>query len=276
MSSFASATQEPQNPEPVPRPEVPADFRRRGRKLTRMALAGLAGVVLAGGAIWAGIVAYSKLANSAGSGTPTAVVRRGDVSLTITAPGELSGGNPDMLTAPMMGGTDMHLTELRNTGEEVKAGEVVAQFDTKEQEFKLKEAEGDLAEAQQKVIQAKSKQEAEEEEDRYALSKAKADVKTAELDVRKNPILAAITAKQNDLALAAARDQLAQIEKNLANRTATNQANLALQEAGVGKAEAQITEAKKNIEAMTLKAHRAGYVSLTAYVRAWPWQRSRT
>lgn len=248
---------------PPPQPlQAPAGTRRRGKTARRIALTVLAGLLLAGGVIWAGIVAYSRLAQSSASETPTAVVRRGDVSLTITAPGELRGGNPDMLTAPMTGGGDMHLTVLRNTGEEIKAGDIVAEFDTKEQEFKLKEAEGDLAEAQQKVIQAKSKQEAEEEEDRYALSKAKADVTTAELDVRKNPILPAITAKQNDLALAAAKDHLAQLEKNLANRTATNVANRAVQEAGVGKAEAQIAEAKKNIEAMTLKAHRAGYVSI--------------
>jgi|HubBroStandDraft_4_1064222.scaffolds.fasta_scaffold21379_3 HlyD family secretion protein len=262
MSSVASPPQEPRDPVPAPRMQAPAESRRRGKTLTRLVLAGLAGVLLAGGAIWASIVAYSRLAQSSASETPTAVVRRGDVSLAITAPGELRGGNPDTLTAPMTGGSDMHLTVLRDTGEEVKSGEVVAEFDTKEQEFKLKEAEGDLAEAQQKVIQAKSKQEAEEEEDRYALSKAKADVRLGELDVRKNPILPAITAKQNDLALAAAQDHLAQLEKNLHNRTATNQANLAVQEAGVGKAEAQITEAKKNIDAMTLKAHRAGYVSI--------------
>lgn len=248
---------------PPPQPlQAPAETRRRGKTVRRIALAGLAGLLLAGGAIWAGIVAYSRLAQSSASEMPTAVVRRGDVSLTITAPGELRGGNPDMLTAPMTGGGDMHLTVLRDTGEEVKTGDIVAEFDTKEQEFKLKEAEGDLAEAQQKVIQAKSKQEAEEEEDRYALSKAKADVTLAELDVRKNPILPAITAKQNDLALAAAKDHLAQLEKNLSNRTATNQANRAVQEAGVGKAEAQIAEARKNIEAMTLTAHRAGYVSV--------------
>jgi HlyD family secretion protein len=262
LVSPPSQPSQPGHPAPVPRSQPPAESRRRGKALRRMAMAALAGALLAGGAIWAGIETYSRLARSSAIETPTAVVRRGDVSLSITAPGELSGGNPDTLTAPMTGGSDMHLTELRNTGEQVQAGEVVAQLDTKEQEFKLKEAEGDLAEAEQKVIQAKSKQEAEEEEDRYALSKAKADVTLAELDVRKNPILAAITAKQNDLALAAAKDQLAQIEKNLSNRAATNLANRALQEAGVGKAEAQITEARKNIEAMTLKAHRAGYVAL--------------
>lgn len=259
MSSLVSPPEEPRLPA-IPFLASPSVRRRRGMLVWM--ISALAGALLAGGAVWGGIVAYSRLTQSRVSEIPTAVVKRGDVSLTITAPGELRGGNPDTLTAPMTGGSDMHLTLLRETGEPVQAGEIVAQFDTKEQEFKLREAEADLAEAQQKVIQAQGKREAEAEEDRYALSKAKSDVVVAELDVRKNPILPAITARQNDLALAAARDRLAQLEKNLANREATNQANMALQEAGVAKAEGQITEAKKNIDAMTLRAHRSGYVSL--------------
>ena len=61
-----------------------------------------------------------------------------------------------MLTAPMMGGSELILTALRNSGELVKEGDVVAQFDTTEQEFKLKEAEADLAEAEQQVIQTEA------------------------------------------------------------------------------------------------------------------------
>ena len=107
---------------------------------------------------------------------PTAKVVRGDVSLAVTSRGELRGGNPEILTAPLTGGLDMHLTTLKTTGEEVKKGDVVAQFDTTEQEFKLREAEADLAEAEQHMLQAKAQRDAQEEEDRYALVKAKTDM----------------------------------------------------------------------------------------------------
>jgi len=58
----------------------------------------------------------------------------------------LQGGNSKMLTAPMVGGSGLVLTSLRRQGELVKAGDVVAEFDTTEQNFKLREAEADLAE----------------------------------------------------------------------------------------------------------------------------------
>ena len=213
-------------------------------------------------AAWYGRRAYRNITATAEIVIPTAVVQRGDLSLAVTARGELRGGNPETLTAPMTGGTDMHLTALLKTGEPVQAGQEIAQFDTTEQEYKLKEAQADLAEAEQHIIQAKAQRDADQEEDRYQLLKAKSDLRLAELDVRQNPVLPAITAKQNDLALQAARDHLAQLEQNLANRKATNAAAITMQEAGRGKAESQATTAKQNIEAMTLRAKRDGYVSI--------------
>jgi hypothetical protein len=144
----------------------------------------------------------------------------------------------------------------------VKPGDVVVQLNTSEQEFKLKEAEADLAEAQQHMLQAQAQREADQEEDRYELSKAKADIRIAELDVHKNPLLPAIVAKQNDLALESARGHLAQLENNITNRKATNDSAIAIQQAGRAKAEGQIKTARQNIEAMTLRALRPGYVSL--------------
>ncbi|MGA8030635.1 MAG: efflux RND transporter periplasmic adaptor subunit [Bryobacteraceae bacterium] len=244
-----------ERPHVAPPPKRPPSWRKR-------VLIGCAVVALLGIAAFYGVRAYRALTAGKEPAIPVAKVQRGDVSLAITARGELRGGNPESLTAPLIGGTEMHITTLKKTGEAVKAGDVVVQFDTTEQEYKLKEAEGDVAEAEQHLIQAKAQRDAEKEEDRYALLKAKTDVKLAELDVRKNPLLAAIVAKQNDLALSAARDRLAQVEQNQANRQSTGEAGIAMQEAGRAKAEAQAATARRNIEAMTLRAHRAGYVSV--------------
>lgn len=192
---------------------------------------------------------------------PTVEVQRGDLSMAITARAELRGGDPETLVVPMTGG-EQHIVMLLKPGDQVKAGDVVVQLNTSEQEFKLKEAESDLAEADQHLLQAKAQNAADSEEDVYALSKAKADVTLAELDVRKNPIKAAIEARQNDLALDAARDKLAQLQHNISNRQTNNDAAIAIQEAARTKALESIKTARQNIDSMTLKAHRAGYVSV--------------
>ncbi|MFN7993034.1 MAG: HlyD family efflux transporter periplasmic adaptor subunit [Bryobacteraceae bacterium] len=196
------------------------------------------------------------------SNLPVTRVKRGDVTITVNAKGELSGGHTETLSAPMTGGEDMAITYLRDNGEAVNAGDVVVRFDTTEQEFKLKEAEADLAEAEQQVIQAHADNQAKEEEARYALLQAKSDVKIAELEVRRNPLLATIVARENTLALEAAQDHLRQLEHDLANRQATSAAAIAIQEAARNKAKVKAETARQNIENMVLKARSSGYVNI--------------
>jgi biotin carboxyl carrier protein len=235
---------------------------RTKRKWARWAVGAVLLVGAAGAATWYGRRAWKDITRVKVEVIPTAAVQRGNVTLEVTARGELRGGSPEMLIAPMTGGLDMHLTSMKESGEPVKTGDVVAEFDTTEQEYKLREAEADLAETEQKLIQAKAQRDAQEEEDKYALLKAASDVTLAELEVRKNPLLPALTARQNTLALEAAKDHSTQLQHNLANRKATNEAGIAIQEAAQGKAQSQATTARRNIEAMTLKAHRDGYFSI--------------
>lgn len=212
---------------------------------------------------WGGLEWGERIAGGTSTeSVPVARVRRGDVTITVTARGELHGGNSEMLAAPMTGGSDMAITFLRAPGELVQAGETVVAFDTTEQEFRLREAEADLAEAEQKVVQARAESDAEAEETRYALLQAEAEVKLAELECRRNPLVAAIIAKQNLLALEAARDKLRQIREDVANRKATSAAGIAIQEAARNKARAQAETAQRNIESMTLKAKSTGYVNV--------------
>ncbi|HVW08616.1 MAG TPA: efflux RND transporter periplasmic adaptor subunit [Bryobacteraceae bacterium] len=224
----------------------------------------LAACAAAGGASWYGMKAWREINATKDATIPVAKVQRGDLTLTVTAKAELRGGNPEVLTAPLIGGTELHLTTLKEQGEPVKEGEVVVEFDTTEQDYKLKEAQADLAEAEQKLAQADNDRQAQQEEDSYAIEKAKADITTAELDVRKNPLLPSITARENTLALEQARDHLTQLEHNVANRRATGDAAIAIQQAGRDKAASQAKTAQQNIDAMTLKAHRDGYFSIRA------------
>ena len=193
---------------------------------------------------------------------PSAPAKRTSVVFTITAKGDLQGGSSKMLTAPMTGSPQLVLTDLRKPGEMVAENDVVAQFDTTEESFKLREAEADLAEAEQQVIQAQTESLAKQEELEADMIKARSDLKLAELDCARNPLVSSIQAKQNDLALAAARETLSKLEHDYPQRKAAATASIAIQEAGRKKAEVQAETARKNIEKMTLKAPVAGYVNV--------------
>jgi HlyD family secretion protein len=230
--------------------------------IRKIAMGAVAAVLVLALLAWGGSRLMKAVSPASVSALPVTRVKRGDVTITVTAKGELSGGHTEMLSAPMTGGGDMAITYLREPGEQVAAGDVVVKFDTTEQEYKLKEAEADLAEAEQQVIQTQADNSAKEEETRYSLSQAKSDVRTAELETRRNPILADIVARENTLALEAAKDHLRQLEHDAANRQATSAAAVAIQDAARNKAKVQAETARQNIDNMVLKAKAGGYVNV--------------
>jgi hypothetical protein len=195
---------------------------------------------------------------------PTTRVRKGRVVIAVSARGELQGGNSEMLVAPMTGSDTMAITYLREPGELVKAGEEVVQFDITTQEYNLREAQADLAEAEQQVIQAEALAQSTDVESQYALDSAKSTVKLAELDVRRNPLLPAIEARQNDIALEQAQNRLHQSQQDVANKRATANAGTAIQAASLNRAKVTADTAQRIIDSMTLKAKTSGYVNIQA------------
>lgn len=220
---------------------------------------------------WGAMKLVRTMAAPTGSELPTTKVKRGRVVISVSARGQLQGGNSESIEVPMTGVDNTGITYLREPGELVKEGDVVAQFDTTQQEFNLREAESDLAEAEQQVIQAKATSRASDEENSYALLAARSAVTLAELDVRGNPVAAAIKARQNDIALEAATGRLSQAEQNLGNKNANLTASVAIQEANLNKAKVQADMARKIIESMTVKAKTSGYISIEPNTNVNMW-----
>src|SRR5204862_7682403 len=135
-------------------------------------LISLAAITILAALTWGGLRVVQLVARDKPVEIPTTQVKKGRVTIVVAARGELQGGNSEVLTAPMAGGGDMALTYLREPGELVKKDDVVAQFDTTQQEFNLREAKADLAEAGQQVKKAEADAEATLEEARYQMLSA--------------------------------------------------------------------------------------------------------
>ncbi len=219
-------------------------------------------LVLVGLGTWGGRRMVRAATTTAVSEIPTTRIKKGKVTISVSARGELQGGNSEMLTVPMVGGGPVAITYLREPGEMVKQGEVVAELDTTQQEYNMKEAEADLAEAQAKVAQAEADAAASAEETRYQLLSAKGDVRQAELDARKNPLLPAIQARQNLIALEAAKNRERQAEQDQVNKKANAMAGIDIQKAAQNKAQVAADSAKRTIDSLTLKAKTSGYVNV--------------
>jgi len=232
----------------------------RLRTLIFLAMALGAAALIAWGALR---IVRTAAADPVAAETPATRVKRGSVAITVSARGSLQGGNAEVLTAPQVAQDTLNVTELRQPGELVEPGDVVAAFDITQQDYNLREAESDLSEADQHVTQTEADNAASDEENHYAVESADTAVKLAEQEMRRNPVSAALVARQNEIALEAARNHLKQTQADLVNQRTSAGASLAIQKAAQSKAQTTAEMARKNIESMTLKAKTEGYVSLS-------------
>lgn len=191
---------------------------------------------------------------------PTTTVRRGRVTITVPARGELQGGRSESLIVPMAGSPELAIVYLPESGAQVEPGDVVVEFDTTQQEFDLREAEADLLEAEQQVLRAEAEARAKLEEARYQVLSTEAEVNLAELEMRTNELLATIRQRENEIALERARNRHRQAQRNLENQEPTAGAGIDIQKAAVNKAALLAESARRKIANMTLWAKSSGYL----------------
>jgi HlyD family secretion protein len=190
-------------------------------------------------------------------GTPTVKVAKGNIDLKVYITGELRTPNTSILIAPPVGGT-LQIVKFARTGDTVKAGDVVLEFDPSEQEYNLEQAQSALDQADQQITKNKADAAISISKDQVDLLHARFDVRRAELDVSQNELKSAIDAKKNDLALEEAKRRLAQLEEDSKSRAASNAANLAVFMAQRAKAQLDIKLAQDRITNMVVKAPISG------------------
>jgi len=213
-------------------------------------------LLLAGGGI---AVSLARLRGPERS-LPTARVERGNIDPKIYVTGELRTPNSASLMAPPVGG-NLQIVFLAKTGDMVKPGDVVLQFDPSEQEYNLEQAQSQLNLADQQIAKSKADGAVSSATDQVALLHARYDVRRAELDCSQNELVSAIQAKINNLALEEAKRRLAQLEQDVQSRVASNQAQLAVSQEQRTKALLDIKLAQDHIQSMTIRSTMAGLLT---------------
>jgi multidrug resistance efflux pump len=183
------------------------------------------------------------------------------VEVKVYTTAELRPVRSAVLVAPPVSGT-LQIVKLANPALPVKQGDVVVQFDTTEQEFKLEQARFDVQAAEQKIIKSNADAAVQAAEDKLALLSARFAVRRAELDVSRNELLSAIDAKKNNLALAEAKRKLAQLEDDVKSREVSNRAALAVVQEAKAKALLDMQQAQQAIDRMRITAPFGGMVSI--------------
>jgi HlyD family secretion protein len=236
-------------------------------KRHRLFIVAVVVIVLAAGI--GAVVAASRVRLPAKSDDiPLAQVKRGDIDLKVHGTAELRASHSMMLSAPSVGGDSLQITHLVHTGQLVKKGDVVIEFDPSEQQYKLEQNNSELLQAEQEIVKAKADAVVLSAKDQVLLLKDRYDVRRAELDVQKNELVSKIDADKNVLALDQAKRVLAEQEKDIESHKASGQADIYLAQEKSNKAKLAMDQAQQNLDKMHVTAPMDGLVSIQKNINA--------
>ncbi|WP_321472808.1 HlyD family efflux transporter periplasmic adaptor subunit [uncultured Paludibaculum sp.] len=148
---------------------------------------------------------------------PTTKVRRGDVVVRSFTRGELRAVRTASLAAPNLFGT-VQVTKLAPLGALAREKNLIVEFDDSEVLSRLESRQLELEQVDEQIKKAQADLAIRNNQDQVDLLKARYAVRRAELEVKRNEILAAIDQKKNILNLEEARRRLKQLESDIKSK----------------------------------------------------------
>src|SRR5215470_955732 len=158
---------------------------------------------------------------------PTAKVQRGDVVIRAYSRGELRAVRTQTLTAPNLFGT-VQVTDLAPVGSLAKEKDLIIEYDDSERQSALEEARLSVQSVDEQIKKAKADLAIQQSQDQVTLLKTRYDVRRAELEVKRNPIIAEIDGKKNVLTLEQQKRALQQLETDIQARNEQADSQLAV------------------------------------------------
>ena len=158
---------------------------------------------------------------------PVATVRQGDVVIRAYTRGELRALRSEALVAPNLNGT-VQVTRLAPLGAFAGEKNLIVEFDDSEVLSRIEETELGLESTDESIKKSEAELAIRANQDQVDLLSNQFAVQRAELQVKRNPLLAAIEQKKNTLSLDEAKQGLAQFQSDMQARRDQADASLAL------------------------------------------------
>ena len=237
----------------------------------------------------AGVVVLAGMSGLVGSGNavdvPTTAVLKGEFIDYLQVRGEVKAVRSIPLTVPTTGGGDLQILELAKNGMIVKKGDVVVRFDPMSVERTLNDRRSDFKQAEEELAKTHAQYRIQEQQARTDLTKARYDVRRAELDTVPHEFLSRMEREQKMLALADAKARLSEAEQKLKALGDIEQAEAGSKIQKRDKARFDMAHAERQIGGLQIVAPVDGVVAIMpnwrsccpppdfkAGDRAWPGQ----
>jgi len=230
----------------------------RTRRLALLAVVLVTGV---GGSLLA-----ARLSRSAPS-VPLLEVSSGEFVDNLQLRGNLKALKSVVLSAPF-GAGDLQIIQLAKTGDHIKKGDLVVQFDTNSLSTRLLQRRTELRQAEAEIERTRAQGHMQEEQAQTELVQARYNVERAKLEASKQEILSEIDAEKARLDLANAEQKQREIEQKLESEKAKTAADVASQTQKRQEAVIDVQEAESRMAQLTVTAPVDGMVNLLPNYRA--------
>ncbi|MCW5964249.1 MAG: efflux RND transporter periplasmic adaptor subunit [Bryobacterales bacterium] len=267
MSAISQPSPQP-GKQPGPQPVIAAP-PAPPEKPNRRWIGVLATVIVVGAAIAWVAMRQSASATDPAAGlasVETAPVVRGKLVKTIRAGGQTAAVNFANISAPEVRGRggDRSLTiiKLAPAGVTVKRGDVIAEFDATTLQDSLDDQRAVVEVAEANLAKKKADLEVEWETFQQTLLVAKANFDKAALDLKTTEVRSEIEAEILKLTAEETDARNKQLQKDIALRRASQQADIRLLELEVADARQDLVDLENNMARFTVRAPRDGLVVL--------------
>jgi len=244
------------------------------------------GASIAGFGILSVIVGVSGVfGNQPAADVPTTVVTRGEFIDYVQVRGEVKAVRSVPLTVPTTGGGDLQILVLAQNGATVKKGDVVVRFDPMSIQRTLNDRRSEFKQAQEEIGKTRAQFQIQQQQAQTDLTKARYDVRRAELDVAPREFLTRMDAAQKELALADAKARLSEAERKLKALGEIEKAEVGSKTQQRDKSHSDVEYAQRQLDGVQIIAPVDGVVNIMpnwrsccpppdfkAGDRAWPGQ----
>ena len=159
------------------------------------------------------VVAIAGVSGAFGRGAavdvPTTAVVKGEFIDYLQVRGEVKAVRSVPLTVPTTGGGDLQILELAKNGMNIKKGDVVVRFDPMTVQRTLNDRRSEFKQAEEEIGKTRAQYRIQEQQAQTDMTKARYDVRRAELDTVPSEFLPRMEREQKELALEDAKARLA-------------------------------------------------------------------
>jgi HlyD family secretion protein len=158
-------------------------------------------------------------------------------------------------------GGNLTLIKLIDNGASVRSGDSLAEFDATTELKALRDAQAKFDDLSHQVEQKAAEQKSSEEKRALLLTQAEADLRRAEIEVKKDPIASEIDRQKNAIRLTEAKRSIASLNRSDEFHRQAEAAELRILELQRDRQKIAMQRAQSNVAKLTLAAQFAGMVA---------------